>query len=300
MADDTLSAPLLRMARLFLVEAQSPRVARVDDVYRIARELRQQGIPVTQGEERLLRQVVWSMLRIQADQEEGELHQALARLACVVLAVIEDDDLAIPDHVGVSSRDALEGLAVQLAADQAQLAMTIGVAIGLHGLDAQDAAGFEALAARLAGEGAPEDALRAARGAALHLRQGEELLARQADPAKAAAHRARLGEARERAIYVIARLLGVPPAADHPVVRANLLRRELRRVEVDALGVVRVSEVEQARRTRELLAWTEDALGEQVTDANRGALADRLKQAAADASGSQLGEDDEDWLFEMT
>src|SRR4051812_16338297 len=113
MATDNVSAPLLKMSKFFLIDAL-PRVQDVRDVYAYGRALADRGIVPTRAEELLLRQLVWAMLQIQDDQMEGELHRALARLAALVLAVIEDDDFDLPDDRTIGGRLALESLAVQL------------------------------------------------------------------------------------------------------------------------------------------------------------------------------------------
>lgn len=288
--NDTLSVPLLRMAKLF-VGGGLPAVADVRDVYAYARDLRARGVPIQPAEEVFLRQVTWTMLQLQHDQEESELHQALARLASLVLAIIEDDDFSIPDGCRIGSRVALEALAVQLARDMDQLDMQLAAAMGVHGIDVRGAQDLDGLERRLPRTPELDRVLRAAR---IHLRQGEGLLAAQRDPARAERHRARLAEACERTGRLLARLLAVPPERDHPVVRANLQRRELRRIEVDALGVERLSEHEQERRTRELLSWADDDLGEQLTDENKAALAERLRAIAAEAEDEASAS----WFFD--
>src|SRR5690606_9576096 len=136
--NDTLSVPLLRMAKLF-VGGGLPAVADVRDVYAYARDLRARGVPIQPAAEVFLRQVTWTMLQLQHDQEESELHQALARLASLVLAIIEDDDFSIPDGCRIGSRVALEALAVQLARDMDQLDMQLAAAMGVHGIDVRGA-----------------------------------------------------------------------------------------------------------------------------------------------------------------
>lgn len=275
---DTLSVPLLKMAKFFAAGGL-PRINDVRDVYAYARELHRRGIPILKSEERFVRQITFCMLQIQDDQQEGELHQALARLAALALAIIEDDDFDIPEGVQISSRVALEGLAVALQRQLDQQEMELAAAIGVHGLDVTRADDLDAIERRLPRTPELDKALR---GARIHLRQGEKLLAAQKDPARAAKHRERLQEAYERASRLVARLVGIPTGRDHPVVRAHILRRELRRIEVDALGVERLSEHEQARRTRELLAWTEEDLGKSFSDEHKAELAQRLRAVAAE------------------
>lgn len=298
MVEDNLSAPLLKMARYFLVDTL-PVVHDVRDVYAHARALAERGLVPSRGEERVLRQVVWSMLKIQNDQMEGALHQALTRLAALVLAVMEDDDLSIPDDRQLGGRLALEQLAVQLQMDFEQTELQIGAAMGTLDLSVRCGADVEAFAQRFTPGGADEQLERALRGAALHLRQGEELLARHVDPVRAERARARFDEACARTTHLLARLLAVPASRDPVVVRTNLVRRELKRIEVDALGVVRLSSEEQVQQAAKLLAWTAVELGETATDENRARLAAELQAAAVEPETGSAAESGDDWLFSM-
>src|SRR5690606_2466221 len=121
------------------------------------------------------------------------------------------------------------------------------------------------------------------------------LLAAQANEEKAAGHRVRLQHARERATFLLARLLTTAAEQDHAVVRSHLIKRELRRIEVDALGVERISSSEQERETRRLLRWTEHDLGVELTDDNKAALAAQLQEIAR----AGQAEDEGDWLSQM-
>jgi hypothetical protein len=276
----------------FFVGGGLPHVNDVRDIYAHARGLRDRGVKIEAGEEEFLRQVTWCMLQLQHDQEESELHQALGGLAGLVLAVIEDDDFSIPEGCRISSRVALEGLAVQLQRDLEQQEMQIAAAIGIHQVEVRGAADLDALERRLP---RTNELDRVLRGARIHLRQGEQLLAKQPDAERAARHRERLTEACDRVSRLLARLLSVPAERDHPVVRAHILRRELRRIEVDALGVVRLSEGEQTRRTRELLSWAEEDLGERLTDEGKASLAEKLKAIASEDEGEDAASGS--WFF---
>src|SRR5205814_2256610 len=133
-------------------------------------------------------------------------------------------------------------------------------------------------------------------GAAIHLREGGGLLAKQTDPDRAARHRKRYAEACERTQHLLARLLAVPSDTDLGVVRGNIVRRELKRIEVDALGAERLTEVEQVQKAQKLLAWTEVEFGEHGTDENRARLAAELRKAASEPVAQ--GDDDGAWLFD--
>lgn len=282
-------APLLRMSQFYL---SLPEVLDVRDVWTQARALHAQGIPPTRGEARLLRQVTWSMLQVERAAEEGELFRSLAIVAALVLAVIEDDELELPDSFVVQGRLALEALALELRAHREQLELSIGAAIGSHDIRVVSERDLAELEERLQGD---PDVQRTIRQARIHLRQGEELLGKQHDAEKAAQHRVRLRSAADRAGRAIARLLAVAPAQEPRVIRGNIVRRELKQIEIDALGVVRLGEAEQSRRTRELLSWTEADLGETLTEENKARLSEKLRDAAA----SDHGDDDSDWLSDM-
>jgi hypothetical protein len=287
------------MSHLFLLGAL-PGVRDVRDVYTEARALSRRGIVPTLGAERLLRQVLWCMLKIQNDQMEGELHQALARLASLTLAITEDEDLKIPDDRQVGGRSELEALAVQLQLECQQRELQIGVAIGATELTVTGAPSVEAIAQRIAPDQLDEHLERTLRTTAIHLRQGLELLEKQRDPEKAAKHRARFEEACTRTTHLLARLIAIPPSRDNGSLRSHLVRRELKRIEVDALGIERISSAEQIQRAGELLAWTAVELGETVTDENRAQLAAELRRVAASDSPEPAvasGEDDGQWLF---
>ena len=278
----------------FFIGGGLPPVTGVPDVYAYARELRDRGVPILASEAAFLRQVTWCMLQVEHDQEEGELHQALARLAALALAIIEDDDFSIPEGYRISTREGIEGLAIQHQREQEQVDLQIAAAMGIHGIEVS---GAEALDALEQGLTPSPELTRVINAARIHLRQGAGLLDQQEDPALAAAHRERLTHACERVGRLLARLLAVPADRDPKVVRENVIRRELRRIEVDALGVQRLTEAEQARRTRELLAWAEEDMGERLTDASKAALAQRLQTLAQ--SEQEEDADSSGWLFDM-
>lgn len=300
MVADNLSVPLRRMARFFLTETLPP-VQTVRDVYESARVLRERGIAPTLGEERLLRQIVWCMLHVEDGDTTSELQRALARLASLVLAIVEDDDLEIPDDRQIAGRAALESLALEINSDSQQLEMQIGATIGLRSLNVSCAADLEEHGKTIAPDERDPQVERVLQRAAIHLRQGETLLAQQKDPRKAASHRERHAAACTRVMYLLARLLAIPAAGEPPVVRKNLVRRELKRIEVDALGIERLSSEEQIREAAKLLAWTAVDLGETATPENRARLATELRRAASmdesESSPEPAAEEDGSWLF---
>jgi hypothetical protein len=288
-AIDNLSAPLLRMGSFFLGDTL-PQVASARDIYARGQDLVTRGISATPSEAQFLRGVTWCMLQIQHDQEESELHSALARVAALALAIIEDDDFTIPPGYSIGSRTDLENFAIRLRAENFQLNMSLGVTVGSYDLSFTSVEGLTATAERL-----PADDLRTKtiNQILIHLRQGEELHQRQQDPERAQAHEQRLHKAYERARFLLARLLSVPTERDNEVLRAHLVRRELKHIEIDALGALRITEAEQVTQAKQLLAWTEVDLGEELTDENKAALAARLAEVADEEN------EDSGWLFEM-
>lgn len=294
---DNLSGPLSRMAMFFLGDVCLPPVASVRDVFDYGSQLNSRGIKILPSEERFLRQVTWCMLQIQGEQEEGELQQALSRIAALTLAVIEDPDLSIPEGYAIGSRENLEDFAFRFQREWEQQDLSLGAAVGLHQLSFASAGDVSALARRLPAE--RDDSLaRALRQGEIYLRQGEEIFARHTDPARQGAHRLRLDAAAKRLELLLARLLAVPAAQDRALVRAQLVRRELKHVEIDALGAKRVSEAEQVSETRRLLRWTEADLGQELTDSNKAALAAQLRELAEASEDSE--DSGEDWLFSMS
>lgn len=285
------------MAKFFLGDTL-PEVAGAPDVYRHARGIKERGVPVQPGEELLLTKTLFCILQIQNDREETEQHRALCLLAALVLAVIEDEDFFVPlEPARAIERDDLELLAIELMRAHDQESLSLGATIGVWDLSISSAQDLPRIRQRLPEVDAELDATLTK--LEVHLRQGEEIFARHEDPERRARHGILLDAARRRATFLLARLLTLPAARDHPVVRGNLLRRELRRIEVDALGAERISQAEQERRTRELLRWTEEELGEALTDENKAELARKLQEAAAD-SHLDLGPGDSgSWFFGM-
>jgi hypothetical protein len=292
---DTLSGPVLRMAKFFLGETL-PVVSGAPDIYRLAGDLKARGVPVRASEEELLTKILWCLLQIQNDKEETEQHTALALLAAVVLAIIEDDDFFIPDGVDTTSRYELELLAISVMREHYQASMSLGASIGIYDLSIKHSGDLDGVRERLPGADQPEldNVITKLK---IHLGQGEEIFEQQTDPEREAKHRARLDMAYTRSSYLLARLVSIGPASDHEVVRAHIIRREHKHVEIDALGAHRINEEQQAKAAKHFLAWTEENLGEELTDANKAELANRLKDMAKEkadpsASGSN-------WFFDM-
>lgn len=287
------------MARLFLGDDALPKIQDVRDVYAHAGEIRARGLPVAEGEARLLKQLVWCMLQVQNDQEEGPLHTALARFAALVLAITEDDEVSITDAMGIGGRLGLEGLAVQVGHVLDQVNLTLGVAMGVGDLGVRGATDVPEIYERIPQPQRTVELQRVVRQATTHLRQGERLLAGQSDPERAQRHRSRLRDAYTHTTLLLARLLGTPAANDNGSLRQQIVRRELKQIEVDALGAERISEAEQAREARRLLAWTQEDMGETLTDTNKAELAARLREATTEQPEPNDDEDDGDWLFGM-
>jgi len=293
---DNLSKPLLRMAKFYLGDVCLPPVASVRDVFDYGRELNDRGIPVLLSEERFLRQVTWCMLQLQGPDAQSELHVALLRIAALTLAIIEDEDLSIPEGYAVGDRENLEALALRFHQEWLQNEQTLGAASATHALGFQSSSELDLNAERILQPDSDEPLRKAFAQGAIFLRQGEGIFAQHEDPARRSAHEVRLATARERLRLLLGRLLAVPAAQDHKVVRAQLVRRELRHVEIDALGAKRITEAEQAQQTKRLLRWTEADLGEELTQENKALLAAQLQEVASGEADEDSGED---WLFGM-
>tara|TARA_R110002072_G_scaffold154662_2_gene304708 strand:- start:2529 stop:3383 length:855 start_codon:yes stop_codon:yes gene_type:complete len=283
------------MAKFYLGDVCLPPVASVRDVFDYGRALYERGIPVLLSEERFLRQVTWCMLQ-EGHDAQSDLHLALRRIAALTLAIIEDEDLSIPEGYAVGDRQNLEALALRFHQEWLQNDRTLGAALGTHELSFETSAELDEAAQRLLEADSDEPLRRAFAQGAIFLRQGEELFARHEDPARRSAHELRLRAARERLRLLLGRLLGVPAHQDHKLVRSQLVRRELRHVEIDALGAKRITEAEQAQQTKRLLRWTEADLGEELTEENKAQLAAQLQEVASGEADEDSGED---WLFGM-
>lgn len=292
---DTLSGPVLRMAKFYLGETL-PVVNGAPDIYRLARDLKERGVPVRPSEEELLTKILWCILQIQNDREETEQHGALALLASIVIAIIEDDDFYIPEGAATTSRYELELLAINVMRDHYQATMSLGVSIGIYDLAIKHSDDLNGVRQRLPGADQPE-LNSVITKLKIHLSQGEAILAAQADPERAAKHRERLELAYTRSSYLLARLVSIAPASDHAVVRAHITRREHKHVEIDALGAQRINEEQQTQAAKHLLAWTEEDLGEDLTDANKAELAERLKEMAMEKADPTTS--GSNWFFDM-
>lgn len=293
---DTLSGPLLRMSKFFLGDA-IPAIEGAPDIYAIAKDLKARGVSPRPTEERLLTKILWCILQIQNDQEESEQHAALAMLAALVFAIIEDDDFYIPEGADTSTRRELELLAIDVMRDSFQLSMSLGASIGLYDIRIEHSRDLEGVRSRIPPSMVTPDIQAVFVKLGTHLTQGEQIFAGHADPERRTRHQARLAKAYSRATYLLARLLTIPQATDHPVVRAHLIRREHAHIEIDALGAERVTEADQVLKTKEYLSWTEDDLGETLTDENKAALAAKLRDIAREAAGDDPAETGS-WFFD--
>ena len=286
------------MAKFYLGDVCLPPVTNVLDVFEYGKALNERGVPVLQSEERFLRQVTWCMLQIENDQEDGELFPALTRIAALTLAIIEDEDLSIPEGYTIGQRSDLEAFALRFHQEWLQNDLSLGAAMGINEISFETSAEVAQASARLLNEGSDEPLRRALLQGEIFLRQGEEIFSRHTEPQRRDAHKLRLDAARERLQLLAARLLAIAPERDHAVLRDQLVRRELRHVEIDSLGAQRISEAEQARETRRLLKWTETELGEELTDANKAELSAQLRDLAV-SKGADDSDEGDGWLFGM-
>ena len=299
---DTLSGPRRRMSMFFLGDAL-PAVAGAPDIYAAAKDLKVRGVPVRKTEEDLLTKTLWCILQVQHDQEESEQHAALALLAALVLAIIEDDDFSIPEGADTASRRQLELLAIDVMRENSQLNMSLGATIGIYDIRLEHSRDLADVQSRV-----PDALLTPELQGVLvklktHLSQGEGIFEQHSDPERRVRHKLRLDKAYSRSTNLLARLLTKGEGADHAVVRGHIIRREHRHIEIDALGAERVSEAEQIKKTRQLLTWTEEDMGEELTDENKAALAARIREIATEEHSAEQPSGDGDpsssWFFDM-
>jgi len=294
-----LRGPLLRMSRFFL-GGTLPRVLGPAEFRERTRDLQARRLPIRAGEARLLTKTMWCLLRAEQNLQRVDRFEALCDLAALALAIVEDDDLYVPDDLDAPTPRELVLLALELRRDRLRRDAALDAAIAEHGLEVEAADDLVAIAARLPADRRDPELERVVNRIRTHLGQGEELLAGQSDRQRAWAHRERLAAARRRAELLLGRLLAVRPGDDPAVLRRHVVRRELRRIEVDALGVERIGEAEQTARAKRLLAWTEDELGEVVDDANKDALAERVRAVAEEADDADAADGGSGrWFFEM-
>lgn len=300
MSSDNLSVPLLKMARFFLVPP--PPVADVPAIRARASAIRARGVTPSEGEVRLLAQVEARLGEVPADEENALLRKSLAGLAGLVLAIIEDHEFAIPADRHLGGTASLDALAVQLGWESKKRSKLVRAALEKHGLAVERAADVAALHART--KDPDPRLLEALQRTEAHLRQGELLLERKTDPAAVARHRTRLALACRRTTLLLARLLAVPAADDSVHERRILVQREVKLVELDALGIEKLSEEAQIQGTTEKLAATQTPeLGTKVV---RG-MTSRIRRnfmeaasAAAELDPVEASEDaaDDNWLFD--
>ena len=287
-----LLKPILNMGRFFVGDT-IPRLPDPRAINARLKDIKTRKLPVTPAADALLTKVLLLLLRpIGAEDRD-----ALGLLAGLVLLVVEDDYFYIPQTTEQVGDERLLELARGLARVREREIQRLERVVAAHRLSLTSFEDVSGLGARL--PGSPELERLFGR-LEVHLRQGQQILRGQQDAARRSAHAARFADACTRAVNLIGRLLMVPLEQDHARLRKRIVSRELKLIEIDALGAAAVSDKEQAAEAARLLAQT--GVVESDVPAGLGAaeIAARLAEiGAGEAEGEGEGEGEGDWFFDM-
>lgn len=293
-----LLKPILNMGRFFVGDS-IPRLADPVAINARVKDLKTRGLPVAPAADALLAKILL-LIVMNGRPEQAELREALGLLAGLVLLVVEDDYFYIPETTEHVSNERVLELASKLASAHALEIQKLHAVIATQGLALSSSADLPGLRARL--PQTPEFERLFTR-LEIHLRQGEGILHAQQDPARRAAHEARYRDACQRSLNLLARLIQVPEGQDHKRLRARITSRELKLIEIDALGAANVSDAAQAAEAQRLLDETLDKSGIEDDAANASAseIAARLAaiQSAEPEAEEEDGDEDGDWFFDM-
>lgn len=287
-----LLKPILNMGRFFVGDT-IPRLPDPREINARLKDVKTRKLPVTPAADALLTKTLLLLLR----PLEAADRDALGLLAGLVLLVVEDDYFYIPETTEQVGDERLLELARGLARVREREVQRLERVVAAHRLSLVGAAEVGHLGARLPRSAELERVLARLE---IHLRQGEEILRRHSDLARRSAHAARFADACTRAVNLIGRLLMVPQEQDHARLRKRIVSRELRLIEIDALGAAAVSDKEQAAEAARLLAQT--GVSESDVPAGLGAaeIAARLAEiGAAEAGPEPEDEEQGDWFFDM-
>ncbi|MDF1661573.1 MAG: hypothetical protein P1V97_07355 [Planctomycetota bacterium] len=296
--------PILNIARFFVGDT-IPRVDGPNALYDAIKSHKDRGIEVSKADTMLLTKLIALLLKHGKDPnnfEKVELYHALRLLSGLVLYVIEDDYFFIPTVTEHASHEKLGWLALKLAKAHDGRTEKLEKTISALNLKFNCASELSVVEAGLPPYMLTKEIKKALVKLKVHLVEGEKIFGRHTQEDRKDAHQTRLNEAYRRSWRLIARLISIPPSADHPKLRKRIIGRELRAIELDALGAKYLSEAEQTDQAEQLLAETEQNFGEVVNEANKEELATRIKEVASQvAVEGQAAESDEDagWFFDM-
>jgi hypothetical protein len=292
-----LLKPILNMGRFFVGDS-IPRLADPVAINARIKDLKTRGLPVAPAADSLLAKILL-LIVMSGRPEQQALREALGLLAGLVLLVVEDDYFYIPETTEHVSNERVTELATKLASAHALEIQKLQAVVATQGLALQRTADVAALRARFSRT--PEFE-RVFSRLEIHLGQGEGILTAQQDPARRQAHENRFREACVRSVNLLARLLQVPEGKDHKRLRKRITSRELKLIEIDALGAANVSDAAQAAEAQRLLDETTSRAGVEDDAANASAaeIAARLAQIQSTAGDEHEEEEgDGDWFFDM-
>ncbi|MGE0709602.1 MAG: hypothetical protein AB7N76_23805 [Planctomycetota bacterium] len=295
---DSILQPMLNMGRFFVGDSV-PILPDAAAVNAGLKDVKARNLPVTPPAEVLLTKVL--VLLVKHRKGDEDLRQGLGLLAGLILLVIEDDYFYVPETTEEASNDKIEELAKKLLRGHRVNVRMVEKAVAQHGLALATSEDLPALRAKL--PDTPEYA-KVLGKLEVHLKQGEGLLHKQTDPARRAAHAARFALACKRTLNLLGRLLAIPPASDHARLRKRIISRELKQIEIDALGAAQISDKEQAEEARKLLAQTGvEPGGQDLSQADAAEVAAQLAAINDEASlmeSSEGGDGEEGgWFFDM-
>lgn len=295
----SLLKPILNIARFFVGDT-IPRLPDAASVGASIREFQEAGIPVSESDKGLLNKVIVQMLKAEKDPQQGELFRAYGLLSGLLLYCIQDEYFFIPEVSEHASPDKVEWLAQKLEEAHTKRVQALGRLRVQFGLRFRGAADLDGLLETLPESARTEEMAAILTKIRVHLGQGEAILARHTDKEREEAHRDRYRSALERAANLIARLTAVPPDKDHNKLRRRIKVRELRAIEVDALGAQLITEYEQQEQAKALLDQTGQDLGQAVSEESRDDVAAQLQALQAEAEQADAEEsEDADWFFDM-
>lgn len=294
-----LLKPILNMGRFFVGDS-IPRLADPIAINARIKDLKTRKLPVSPAADSLLAKILL-LIVMNGRPEQQELREALGLLAGLVLLVVEDDYFYIPETTEHVSNERVQELATKLASAHAHEIQKLESVVATQGLALQRTADLGPLQARL--PQTPEFE-RLFNRLEIHLGQGEKILTAQQDPARRQAHELRFRDACQRSVNLLARLLQVPPGQDHKRLRKRITSRELKLIEIDALGAANVSDAAQAAEAQRLLDETTNRAGvvDDAANASAAEIAARLASIQSAAAAEESGEEEEedgDWFFDM-
>lgn len=296
--------PILNIARFFVGDT-IPRIDGPNGLYDAIKSHKDRGIEVSKADTMLLTKLIALLLKHGKDPnnfEQVELFHALRLLSGLVLYVIEDDYFFIPTVTEHASHEKLAWLALKLAKAHDGRTDKLNKTISALNLQFNCASELSVVEASLPPYMMTKEIKKTLVKMKVHLVEGEKIFEQHNQEDRKQRHQRRLNEAYRRSWCLIARLISIPPSTDHPKLRKRIIGRELRSIELDALGAEYLSEAEQTDQAEQLLAQTEQSFGEVVTDENKEELATRIKEVASQAAPEDQAtgpDEDAGWFFDM-